>query len=87
VAAQPARIVVSASRPRKTWEFVVDLSLVSTIVSAKTADVQLAVAAKMLKMNADQATSVVKMIDAAQDNLQRMANVAAGVGGNLDISV
>jgi hypothetical protein len=48
---------------------------------------QLAGAAKMLRMNADAAQSVVKMIDAAQQNIDRLANVAAGVGGNVDISV
>jgi hypothetical protein len=30
---------------------------------------------------------VVKLIDAAQQNVDRLANVAAGIGGNLDVSV
>ena len=33
------------------------------------------------------ATSVVQVIEAAQQNMDRLANVAAGIGGNLDISV
>jgi hypothetical protein len=41
----------------------------------------------MMKMNADAAKSIVQVIDAAQENLNRLANVAAGIGGNLDISV
>ena len=41
----------------------------------------------MLRMNADAAQSVVKLIDAAQQNMDRLANVAAGIGENLDISV
>jgi hypothetical protein len=61
--------------------------LVSAFIGARVGQVQLAVAAKMLRMNADAAQSVVKMIDAAQQNIDRLANVAAGVGGNLDISV
>lgn len=59
-------------------------ALASAVVDARVGQVQLAVAAKMLRMNADNAASVVKMIDAAQ---QTLANVGAGVGGNLDITV
>jgi hypothetical protein len=62
-------------------------ALASAFIGAKAAKVQMAVAARMLKMNADAAKSVVQVIDAAQENLNRLANVAAGTGGNLDISV
>jgi len=62
-------------------------ALAAAFVGAKTGEVQLAIAAKMLRMNADAAASVVKMIDAAQANMNRLTNVAAGVGGNLDVSV
>jgi hypothetical protein len=62
-------------------------NLVSAFIGARVGQVQLAVAAKMLRMDADAAQSVVKMIDAAQQNIDRLANVAAGVGGNVDISV
>jgi hypothetical protein len=62
-------------------------ALASAFISAKTAQVQMAVGAQMLRMNADAAKSVVQVIEAAQENLDRLANVAAGVGGNLDISV
>ena len=57
------------------------------MVGSQMSQVQMAIAAKMLRMNADAAASVVKIIDAAQQNLQSLANVAAGVGQNLDISV
>jgi hypothetical protein len=63
-----------------------DMSLVSAIMGAQTGNVQLAVAARMLKMNADNAASVVKLIDAAQQSMNSLANVAAGVGTNLDIT-
>jgi hypothetical protein len=41
----------------------------------------------MLRMNADNAAEVVKLVEAAQQNFSSLANVAAGIGGNLDISV
>jgi hypothetical protein len=62
-------------------------NLISAFMGAQVGQMQLAIAAKMLRMNADAAQSVVKMIDAAQQNIDRLANVAAGVGGNVDISV
>jgi hypothetical protein len=62
-------------------------SLVSALVAARTGQAQVAMAGKMLKMNADQAQSVVKLLDAAQENMDRLANVAAGIGTKLDISV
>jgi hypothetical protein len=61
-------------------------AIASAFVGAKAAEVQMAFAAKMMKMNADAAKSVVQVIEAAQENLNRLANVAAGIGGNLDIS-
>jgi hypothetical protein len=64
-----------------------DVSLATAFVGAKTAELQLAIAARMLRMNAETARSVVRIIDAAQENFERLANVAAGVGGNVDISV
>jgi hypothetical protein len=62
-------------------------ALATALVGAKAAEVQMAFAAKMLRMNADAAKSVVQVIEAAQENLNRLANVAAGTGGNVDISV
>ena len=59
-------------------------ALASAVVDARASQIQLAVAAKMLRMNADNAASAAKLIDAAQQNL---ANIAAGVGANLDITV
>jgi len=48
---------------------------------------QMAAAAMMMRMNADNAASVVQIIDAAQQNMARLANVSAGVGQNVNISV
>jgi hypothetical protein len=64
-----------------------DLSLVSALVGARMGQVQLAAAAKMLRMNADAAQSLVKVVDAAQQHMARLANVAAGIGTNVDIIV
>jgi hypothetical protein len=47
---------------------------------------QMAVAAKMVRMNADNAASIVEVINAAQRNIASLANVAAGVGQNLNIT-
>lgn len=64
-----------------------DAALVNAFIGAQAAQLQMAAAAKMIRMNADAAASIVKVIEAAQDNMQQLANVAAGVGGNVDISV
>jgi hypothetical protein len=40
----------------------------------------------MTRMNTDSAASVVQLIDAAQKNMQSLANVAAGVGQNVNIT-
>ena len=62
-------------------------ALINGLIAARTAQFQLAVAAKMLKMNAEAAQSVVQLLDAAQDNMARLTQAATGLGANLDISV
>jgi hypothetical protein len=64
-----------------------DLSLVTAMLGVQTGLTQLAVAGSMLKMNTENAASAVKLIDAAQQNLNSRANVAPGIGTNLNISV
>ena len=45
------------------------------------------VAASIAKTNADaEKFAVATLVGAAQQNLSSLANVAAGIGGNLDIS-
>ena len=61
-------------------------SIAAAFISAQVGQVQTAMAAKLLRMN-DQASNALKLIEAAQENFDRLANVAAGIGGNLDISV
>jgi anthranilate phosphoribosyltransferase len=61
-------------------------TLAAAMIGAQVGRLQLGAAASMLRMSAEQDASVAKMIDAAQQNMQSLANVAAGVGGNLDVS-
>jgi hypothetical protein len=61
-------------------------SLVSALISAKVGEAQMAVAAKILQMNAGQSAAV-QLIDAAQANFDRLANVAAGIGTGLDTTI
>lgn len=62
-------------------------SLAAAMVGAQTGRLQLAAAAKMMKMNADNAGAIVKVIEAAQQNLDQLASATAGLGQNLDITV
>ena len=63
------------------------VSVAAAMSGASAASTQMALAAKMMRMNADAEASVAKLIDAAQQNLQQLAGAAAGLGQNLDISV
>ena len=61
-------------------------SIAAAFVGAQAAQLQTAAAAKMLRMNADASADVAKLLEAAQQNFSRLANVAGGIGGNLDIT-
>ena len=61
-------------------------SIAAALVASQMGNAQMAVAAKMLRMNADNASAIVQVLDAAQKNLQSLANVAESVGRNLNIS-
>jgi len=63
-------------------------SLASAAAASTQAQVQMAVAAKIAKMNAGAERSVVDLIESAQQNIQTVASSAGpGVGGVVDISV
>jgi hypothetical protein len=64
-----------------------DSSLASAFIAASAGQFQLDFAGKMLAMNMDAARSVVKLIDAAQQNIASLANVSAGIGTNFDMTV
>jgi hypothetical protein len=61
--------------------------LASAFIAARAGQTQLAVATKMLRMNADAERSVAQLLEAGQANIDKLANVAAGIGSNLDVSV
>jgi hypothetical protein len=63
-----------------------DVALVSAFIGARLGQVQLAVAAKMLSINTDTARAAASLIEAGQQSFDRLANVAAGLGTNLDVS-
>lgn len=62
-------------------------ALAAALVGARMGQVQMEAAARMMRMNAQSAASIVQVIEAAQQNIDRLANLADGVGTNLDISV
>jgi hypothetical protein len=62
-------------------------ALAAALVGARMGQVQMEAAARMMRMNAQSAASIVQVIEAAQQNIDRLANLADGVGTNLDLSV
>ena len=61
-------------------------SIAASFIAAQAAQLQQAVAAKMLQMNAGASADTAKLLDAAQQNFSRLANVASGIGTNIDIT-
>ena len=62
-------------------------SIAASFIAAQVGQLQQAAAAKMMQMNADGSKDAVKLLDAAQQNFNSLANVASGVGNNLNITV
>jgi hypothetical protein len=63
------------------------VSIATALVGAQMSGAQMAVAARMLRMNADNAASIVQVLNAAQQNMASLANVASGIGQSVNISV
>jgi hypothetical protein len=61
-------------------------SLIAAFIGADVGEMQLAVAARLDRDNPQNGSSVTKLVDAAQQSFQPLANVAAGIGTNLDVS-
>ena len=61
-------------------------SIAASFIAAQAAQLQQAMAAKMLQMNAGASADTAKLLDAAQQNFSSLANVAKGVGTNIDIT-
>ena len=62
-------------------------AVASAVIASRTAQAQIAVAGKMLRMNAQAAESVAQLLDAAAQNGERAAAAMNGAGGLLDITV
>ncbi len=62
-------------------------NLVSGLIASRMAEIQLAAAARIMRTGAGAGSAVAKLVDAANKNASSLANVAAGIGRNLDVSV
>jgi hypothetical protein len=64
-----------------------DMSLVASIMSAQAGNTQMQVAATIMHSNeVAEKSDVQTLLGAGQQSGSSLANVAAGIGGNLDIS-
>jgi len=62
-------------------------AIAAALMGAQLGQQQVVAAEAMLRMNADASNAVAKMLDQAQQSVDSLANVASGVGTNLNISV
>jgi len=60
-------------------------SIAAAFVAAGVGELQTAMAARMARMNAAAEADVAKLLEAGQNNLNSLANVASGIGTNLDM--
>ena len=63
------------------------VALVTGLMAAKMAELQYAVAAKVMKSSPDGAQNALSIINAAEQNGNKLAAAAQGLGQNIDISV
>ena len=63
-----------------------DLSLVTAIMGAQTGMMQLAVAARLARHECRPGRLMANLVNAAQQNFGPLANFAAGIGTNLDVT-
>ena len=63
------------------------MSLIGALIGAQTGMLQLAVAARLARMNnADMSSSIAQLVGAGDQSANALANVAGNVGTNLDVS-
>ena len=72
---------------------IMNTSLISAFIGAQVGMLQLAVAARLANMDtgvaglgADNASSIAQLVGAADQSANSLANVAANIGTNLDVS-
>lgn len=61
-------------------------SIASAFASSQASQTQTTMAAKMLKMNAASESAIAQVLEAAQKNIQSLANTGAGIGQNINIT-
>ena len=61
-------------------------SLATALIGAQAGNTQANLGADLMRMSADSGRAVVQLLGAATQNANPLANVAAGIGTNLDIS-
>ena len=63
------------------------MSLIGALIGAQTGMLQLAVAARLARMNnADMSSSIAQLVGAGDQSANALANVAGNIGTNLDVS-
>jgi hypothetical protein len=63
------------------------MSMVTGLLAAQAGNLQTQVATTLLKSNADsEKSAVLTLLGAAQQNVSSLANVGAGIGGNLNVT-
>jgi hypothetical protein len=64
----------------------VETSLISAFMGAQVGEMQLAVAARLARMNAPgMASPISQLVSAADQSANSLANAAAGIGTNVDM--
>jgi hypothetical protein len=64
-----------------------DMSLVSGLVAAQSGNLQMQVATTVLKSNLEaEKSAVMTLLGTGEQNASSPVNVAAGIGGNLDVT-
>ncbi|SHL08257.1 hypothetical protein SAMN05444159_4944 [Bradyrhizobium lablabi] len=63
------------------------MSMVTSLLAAQAGNTQTQIATSLLKSNADsEKSAVLTLLGAAQQNISSLANVGAGIGGNLNVT-
>ena len=73
--------------PGLQWPAMDMVSLASAMIGAQSGEMQLAVAARLSRIgNPDGSSSIAQLVGAADQSVNSLANVAANIGTNLDIT-
>jgi hypothetical protein len=63
------------------------MNMVGNMLAAQAGNVQMQIAATILKSNAEaEKSAVLTLLGAPQQSASALANVGAGIGGNLDVT-